>query len=279
MNGVFHYLDYRHYLRDYYESQKKKRGNLFSYRSFMKQAGLSSPNFLKLVIEGKRNLGEDGIASFSKALKHNPEEARYFEQLVYYNQSTTEGERQEWYVQLSNSKRFRDIQQLEKDCYAYYSRWYYVALRELVLLPEFKEDPEWIAKKIYPPISAGDAKEGLALLQKLGLLVRNKKGCLEQANLNITTSREVKSLSLSAFHRQMILRAADSIERTPSDQRDISSLTVALSKEKFLEAKRRIQEFRRELNVLLSDPKASPAEAVYQLNFQIFNLSEVPWKP
>jgi uncharacterized protein (TIGR02147 family) len=73
----------------------------------------------------------------------------------------------------------------------------------------------------------------------------------------------------------MIQRAAESIERTLPEKRDISSLTIALSEEKFKEAKRRIQEFRRELNILLSED--GKADSVYQINFQIFNLSEVSW--
>ena len=109
----------------------------------------------------------------------------------------------------------------------------------------------------------------------MGFVKRDKSARLVQAERNITTAREVQSLAISNFHRQMIQRASESIERTQPEKRDVSSLTLALSKEKFTEAKRRIQEFRRELNVLLSEEGKS--EAVYQVNFQIFNLSEVPW--
>lgn len=50
---VYGYLDYRAFLADLYTA-KKARG--FSYRSFSRRAGLSSPNYLKLVIDGQRNL-------------------------------------------------------------------------------------------------------------------------------------------------------------------------------------------------------------------------------
>ncbi|MCB9620237.1 MAG: TIGR02147 family protein, partial [Sandaracinus sp.] len=45
---VYGYLDYRAYLRDFYET-KKAAGRGFSFRSFSKRAGLKSPNYLKLV--------------------------------------------------------------------------------------------------------------------------------------------------------------------------------------------------------------------------------------
>ena len=104
---------------------------------------------------------------------------------------------------------------------------------------------------------------------------KNKHGQFIQVERNISTAREVLSLAISNFHRQMIRQAGDALDKTPAAKRDVSSLTVALSQKKFEEAKRRIQEFRRELNVFLSEEE-NPA-AVYQINFQIFNLSEVPW--
>lgn len=275
MADPFKYLDYRHFLKDYYREQKEKRGSAFSFRSFARQAGLSSPNFLQLVMEGKRNLGPDGIKSFAKALKFNKEEAAYFENLVHFNQCATDDERNEWYKRLSASKRYREIREIEKDYFVYFSRWYYAAVRELVLLPDFKEEPEWIAKKLSPAITAKEAATALELLQKLGFVARDKDGRLVQSEKNITTAREVMSLAVSNFHRQMIQRASESIERTHYSQRDVSALTLALSEEKFKEAKRRIQEFRRELNVLLSED--GRPDAVYQINFQMFNLSEVPW--
>jgi len=269
---LFKYLDYRRFLNDYYRVQKEKKGSLFSFRSFARLAGQSSPNFLKLVMDGKRNLGPDGIKGFAKALKLTKEEAVYFENLVHFNQCSTDDERNEWYKRLSASKKYREIKEIEKDYFVYFSRWYYAAIRELVLLPEFQENPDWIARKLSPPITVKEAGTALELLQKLGFL-RREKGRLVQAERNITTAREIISLAIANFHRQMIQRAGESIERTKPDKRDISSLTIALSAEKFEEAKRRIQEFRRELNVLLSEDVAP--KSVYQINFQLFNLSEV----
>ncbi len=275
MLTVHHYLDYRHFLRDYYQEQKKKKGASFSFRSFARLAGLSSPNFLKLVMEGKRNLGFSGITHFSKALHFNSDESNYFENLVRFNQSKNDEERNHWYQRLSSSQKYRQVKEIENNAFVYFSHWYYPAIRELVLLPDFREDPVWISKKLYPPISKKEAETALELLLALGLLKRDSKGKLVQVDQNITTSREVESLAIRNYHRQMMEQAKLSLEKISREKRDISSLTIALSREKFLEAKRRIQEFRRELNVLLSGDKK--ADSVYQINFQIFNLSEVLW--
>lgn len=274
VTDVFHYLDFRHYLKDHYRERKDKKGSQFSFRTFSKAAGFRSPNFLKLVMDGKRNLGPDGIQKFAKALRLNKEESAYFENLVHFNQSSSDDERNEWYRRLSASRKYREIREIEKDYFVYYSRWYYSAIREMVLLPDFKEDADWISRRLSPPITIKEAATALELLQKIGFLKR-EKGKLVQAERNITTAKEVRSLAISNYHRQMMQKASESIERSPAHQRDISSLTLALSKEKFQEAKRRIQEFRRELNILLSDDAKS--DCVYQINFQVFNLTEVPW--
>ncbi len=275
MPELFSYLNYRHYLRDFYREQKEKKGTRFSFRSFVRQAGLSSPNFLKLVMDGQRNLGPDGVKGFIKALRLNKEESSFFTNLVGFNQARDDGERNEWYRRLSTSRKYREIRQIEKDHFVYYSRWYYAAIRELALLPDFKEDPEWIAKKLSPPITPREAKTALELLLELGFVKRDTDGRLVQSERNISTAREVASLAVANYHREMMQKGAESIERTPGERRDISSLTIALNRERFEEAKRRIQDFRRELNVLLSE-EARP-DAVYQINFQIFNLSEVSW--
>lgn len=276
MPELFSYLNYRHFLKDYYQDQKGKKGARFSFRVFARQAGMSSPNFLKLVIDGKRNLGPDGIRAFTKALKLGKEESSFFENLVHFNQAKTDQERNAWYQKLSTSRRYREIRQIEKDQFVYYSRWYYAAIRELVLLPEFKEDPDWIASNLFPPIKPAEAGKAIELLLALGFLKRDDSGRLVQAERNISTAREVLSLAIANFHREMIHKAATSIEKTSASRRDISSLTVAVSKTRFEEAKRRLQDFRRELNILLSEEEKP--DAVYQINFQIFNLTEVPWE-
>ncbi|MCB1214768.1 MAG: TIGR02147 family protein [Deltaproteobacteria bacterium] len=272
---IYQYLDYRHYLKDYYEARKATRGSQFSYRSFARDGGFASPNFLKLVMEGQRNLGKEGIGAFIQALKLNKSEGSFFEALVYFNQAKDDQERSKRYEVLSRFKKFREVREIEASQFEYYNNWYHPVVRELTLLPEFKEDPDWIARRLYPPITKEQAAYSLKLLERLGFVARNAQGKLEATERVISTAKEVQNLAVGHFHRHMLEKARDSLSSTPPEWRDISSVTIALSKKGFLEAKRRIQDFRRELNVLLSEEK-NP-EVIYQLNFQIFNLSRLPW--
>ena len=65
--NVFEFLDYRAFLRAHYETEKQRRA-AFSHRFFSRLAGLRSPNFLKLVMDGERNLGPETVPKFIHAL-------------------------------------------------------------------------------------------------------------------------------------------------------------------------------------------------------------------
>ena len=63
---VFSYVDYRRYLADYYAHAKKCHYG-FSFRVFSKRAEISSSNYLRLVIDGKRNLTSE---PFERCIAH-----------------------------------------------------------------------------------------------------------------------------------------------------------------------------------------------------------------
>ena len=147
--SVFEYEDYRRYLKDAYDASKAAHRS-FSFRFFAREAGFTSPNFLKLVMEGKRNLTGESIPKFAKALKLGRQESEFFEALVFFNQAKSPQERTKHYERMTRSRRYREIRALEKEQFEYYSKWYYSAVRELVNLRRFREDPAWIGKLSSP---------------------------------------------------------------------------------------------------------------------------------
>jgi len=267
--GGFGYLDYRAYLRDYYTS-KKASSRAFSYRSFSKRAGVSSPNYLKLVIEGKRNLGARMVERFAEACGLEGEAARYFSQLVAFNQAKTSVEQAQHYEKLTAFKRYREAHKLELAHAAYYSEWFMPAIRELAASRDFRADPEWIADQLIPNITPLQAARALETLIELRLLVKDA-GRLVQADALLSTGPETRGLHIAAFHRAMTQRALESIDLVQAQDRDISSLTLCLSRGGLRAFKERIQRMRREL-LELSALEADP-EQVVQINFQLFPLS------
>jgi uncharacterized protein (TIGR02147 family) len=273
MPNVFSYTNYRRFLDDFYR-EKKAFNKSYSYRVFNELAGIKSPSFFKLVVAGKRNLSTRGLNSFIKALKLTAREAQFFRALVGFNQAATLEERNRHYRQMAFFQEYAAVQALASHQYQFYSRWHHVAIHEMTKMHGFLDDPCWIAERLFPTISEEEARESLQLLKKLGLIKKNERLKLVAVDKNITTDTEVHDVSVAAFQSEMIRRADECLWNTPGDDRDISSVTIALDEASFREAKRRIQEFRRELNVLLS---ATPKpDRVYQINFQLFNLTRIP---
>jgi uncharacterized protein (TIGR02147 family) len=273
---IFTYLDYRAWLRAYYEAAKEEMP-VFSFRYFSRKAGYSSPNFLKLVMEGKRNLTEDSVARFTRALQLNPAEARFFEALVEFNQAQSAEEKNAAFERVTASRRFRNARRVEQGFFQYLSTWYYPTIRELAGRPDFREDPAWIAAQLLPPIKPAQAAEAMELLLDLGLLVRDDAGRIVRGDPSLTTGHEVHALAVGNYHRQMLQRAADAIELVPPAARDISALTVCISAELVPEFKRRIHTFREAL-LNLGDQDPDPRR-VYQLNIQLFPLTGEPEDP
>ncbi|HKU42222.1 MAG TPA: TIGR02147 family protein [Polyangiales bacterium] len=267
---VFRYLDYRSFLADFYAA-KKRRG--FSYRAFSRSARLGAPNYLKLVITGKRNLTAQMAERFASSCGLRGDAAAYFQNLVEFNQATTAAERNASYRQLSRFRRYRDAHKLERAHAAYHSTWYLPAIRELCASPSFREDPAWLASVLRPPIKTSEAKHALELLLELGLLVRTADGRLQQNEPVVTTGPETRHMNIRNYHTEMLRRAIDAIEVVPAKERDISSLTLCLGPEGLARFKQRIAEFQQEL-IDLAEHEAERSQAV-QVNFQLFPLSNV----
>jgi uncharacterized protein (TIGR02147 family) len=268
---VYDFLDYRAYLRAYYEEAKRTQRS-FSFRSFSKLAGLRSPNFLKLVIEGERNLGADSVPRFCVALGLEGHEAEFFADLVAFNQAASLADKNRAFERISASRRFRAARRIDGDLFAYLSHWYNPAIRELAGRADFSEDPRWIASQVRPKISPSEAAEAMRLLFSLGLLVRDpNSGRVLRGEPTLTTEHEVRSLGAAAFHRQMIERAGESLETVPAALRDLAALTVCISPQTAAQVKERIHQFREALTELCDSDTAGAV--VYQLNVQWFPLS------
>jgi uncharacterized protein (TIGR02147 family) len=268
--NIFEYGNYREFLRDLYEHEKATHPK-FSFRFFSKQAGFSSPNFLKLVIEGKRNLSAESIVRFAKALKLTQPQAAFFRSLVLFNQAATTEERGLWAQEILKSKVYRKLHPLHAAEYAYYSRWYNVAVRELMGLPSFREDPDWIARAFSPAIGVNEAREAIESLVELGL-VRREGGKLERTEAILTTGDEVSSSAVAQFHREMLAKAADSIDRVAAPERDISALTVSVSAARAKEIKALLQRVRKEI-LAIADGDPAP-DRVVQVCMQLFPLTD-----
>lgn len=267
---IFAHDDFRAYLRSYY-AFRKQQGRGFSLRTFSRQAALQSPNYLKLVMDGDRNLSGPMAERFAKACGLRGPAADYFCELVAYGQAETAAERERAYRRLSSFRRFRDVYPLDRAHEAYHSQWFIPAVRELAARRDFRADPKWIGRTLLPSISTRKAAHALEVLRELKLLVEDEHGTLRQAHALVETSDRPLGHHVVKFHRTMMERASEALDAVPREQREIASLTLCLSPAQLSSLKQQLERLRRELlQEYVSGPDAT---RVVQLNFQMFPLS------
>ncbi|MEO6098374.1 MAG: TIGR02147 family protein [Fibrobacteria bacterium] len=266
---ILQYSNYRTYLADYYEFRKSE-SPVFSYRFFANKAGISSPNYLKLVTDGKRNLTKKSLLKFVSALGLKGTRADFFENLVFFNQATTIAERNNYYGNILRTRSKSNLRKLEEAQFQLFSDWRHIAVRELAATKGFRSDAQWVAKRLRNAITEKEAEESLKLLAVLGLFKKTPNGYV-QNDLNITTTDEVKSLLVKNYHHQMIGMASRALDSLPSAQRDISSITIPIHPKDFGKVKEHIRLMRKEL--LNLGAEAGTGEDVVQVNIQLFPLT------
>ncbi len=272
--NIFNYVDYRKYLRDLY-GFKKQESKHFSHRVFVRKCGFSSPNFLKLVMDGKRDLGKTALKKIVDALFKRKLDREYFIALTCFDQAKSNEERTRHLDTISRLRHRTKVQDISIDQYEYLSKWYYVAIREAVLLTDFSENASWINKILGTRLSPNTIKNAIDKLIKLGLLKRDSKNRLKQTDRSIVCDPKIFSAAVISYHKEMIERGMFSLEKSKSTHREISGVTFSLDEDTFNNIKEKINTFRQEVHAIASSAVAH--EAVYQFNFQLFNLTEVKW--
>jgi uncharacterized protein (TIGR02147 family) len=246
--NLFDYFDYREFLHDYYLFHKRKN-SAYSYRLFARKAKLGSPNYLKLVVDGKRRITDRTIFQFARGLGLSRDEEKYFRELVMY-QEVSDPDSKELHLRslLKYQEKQRTPTALKADRIKYLLDWHHAVIRELVLSKDFKEDPIWIAKRLGNKITETQAKESLDLLVRLQILQRNAEGRLEQREPLLTSSEEVPSHVIRSLHRTYLRKAINSIFAVPVEKRELSGLVISIPSHRLREIKEELKEFRKKLN-------------------------------
>lgn len=146
--------------------------------------------------------------------------------------------------------------------------WQHYAILAVLQLDGFKATDRNINERLGIPI--GIVWECLDRLEKLGLVEKTPKGWVFTGK-NVATTADIPSGILREGHRQYINKALQSLDNDPVEVRDISGITMSISKSRLKEAKKMIQDFRRKLCTLLEDGNR---DAVYRLNVQLFPLTK-----
>ncbi|MBF0432483.1 MAG: TIGR02147 family protein [Fibrobacteria bacterium] len=267
--NLFRYLDYRDYLKDFYQVQKREH-NYFSYRYMGRKLELD-PGYLVHILNKKHHLSDPKIPNVIKLCKLTVKEGEYFETLVRFGKSKSEKETRIFFEKLVSLRQV-DSLQMDERRYEFYTRWHYSAIRALLDCLPFTGDYKALGKLLDPPISEKEAKKSVSMLKNLKLVQEDEQGNIIPTEAHITTGTGFHSQAVRTFQADMINLARESIERYDKNLRDITTLTVSLDKEAVEDIREMADKFFNEVKKRIDE--VGKSERVYQINIQMFPLSK-----
>ncbi|MGL1903758.1 MAG: TIGR02147 family protein [Fibrobacterales bacterium] len=275
LENLYKYIDYREYIKEYYRVNKESRFG-FSYRAFSKKAGFSSPSFIRLVIEGEKNLTKNSVLKLSHAMELNTEECEFFEDLVFFGQAKIFDEKQHYLTRIDLRRDKNDPSVLKPAQFDYLKDWYNPLLLEMVSVNGFEEDPVKIASMIPFEVTPKQVKAALEFLIQNGFLERDGRGKLVKVDKTLATGpldeQEVLQILARSFHKKMTELAVEAVTRFSKEQRNTTNTTLSFSRKSYQLATERIKAMRYELLELAASDDET--DTVYQLNVNLFPLME-----
>ncbi|MDB5107022.1 MAG: hypothetical protein JWP91_4711 [Fibrobacteres bacterium] len=268
--NVFDYLNYQAFLKDLYEV-RKARSPYFSYRYLGKRLSVD-PGYLVKIIQGKLQIPVKSIDRINQYCGFHGREAEYLREMVIYGRAKRIKDIK---VHFENMIRLRDkeLRKVEISQYSFFRKWYHSAIHCLLMFHEFDGDFKSLAAKLSPRISAEEAEESIRLLIELKFLRKTQAGKYLVTDNRLSTGEKWQSAAIRNYQEECLKLAGESLNRHEKDIRDISTVTIPMSDKDFEEVKDRIKELRQSL--LHLDPENGKPMSVYQVNIQLFPLTQI----
>lgn len=235
-------LRFRHLLQKNLEERVEKNPR-YSIRSFARLLQINDSS-LSQILRGKRQLSSEQMQKKLARLGYEDTE-------------------------ITNNKALPNLPRASFDI----DTWVDDALLELMRLPNFTANNKWIASQL--AITVAEVNGTLERLEKSGYIDRTQKGwkCLLSSSSNIVESSFTNE-SLKRYQRLLLEKSMRSLLECPKEERDHTSIVVAMDANDLLEAKTRIKAFRRELMAFLERPEAKPSRVV-ALQTSFIPLTEI----
>lgn len=269
MKKIYEYGDYRSLISDYYAERKAREA--FTWRDFAKDAGFSSPVYLKQVSEGKFNLSDDAAERVARAMGFEEDYVRYFGLLVCFNHAKRDSEKKEFLKQMFAIAKSHKEKILEGDAFKFFDDWKHSVIRELApSMPGAK--PLEMAHACRPKVTAAEVSESLSFLLKANILKKDEAGNYAQAEKIVTTGpMKITPVAVRDLHRQMGELALDAIEGVEQDKRHFSGVTFGLSQKSYEQIVNEIDAFRKKIIAIATCD--DECDEVYRMNIQFFPMT------
>lgn len=238
-----------HFLRELLRNEFQRRAEKnpsFSLRAFSSKLEMDQ-SLLSKLLQGKRKFSDENTQKITEFLG------------IYLGKSPES---------LSDSPM--DYQLLKEDEFFVISAWYHFAILELIKTKTFKHNSSFISKKL--GITELESERALERLERLGFIEKKKNKYIIKKASNSWLNLGETSKARKALQKQMQEKSLQALEDVPFNKREHSSLTVAVDPKHLPEIKKKITEFRREMDKYIMEN--GNEKEVYNLCVSFFPLTK-----
>jgi len=269
MKSVLEYKDYHRFMQDYYD--ERKRLGAFSWREFCKNAGFTSPNFLKLVCMGQSRLSKVKIGDVAKAMGLVGYEEDYFRELVAFCNAEKDDVKKAALLEMQKIAQEHNIRVVDGDAFQYYESWKYPVLRELAPMMS-GACPRDLADACKEHVSAEEVRDILAFLVKAGFLKKEGEKVYTQTEQTVIGSKEALPLAIRAMHKEMASMAARAVDRYSVNERHFTGVTLGVNQEASERIAKELDACCRKVLAIANEYK--DLDQVCRINFQFFPVTD-----
>ena len=225
----FDYPDYFEFLEAYFSPKGEMKPS--TSLELSKATGISEDSLQKILCRAKKVDAKEN-QKIIKFLDYPELESEFLN--VLYSLSVVDSglERTKAMEQLNRFSSFKKKNPLGYEVWRYMSHWYYPAIREMSMLPDFKADPNWIQSKLVRFVSVPDIRKCLDFLVGAEFIKLEKDGKVIARHKHMNCSGGLYRLGLRNFHKEILELASSAITSLPSDKRMLLAHTVAVPEAK-----------------------------------------------
>ena len=270
---IYRFTDITDYLN--FSLEKKRLQNAkFSLRAWSRQLGYANPSLLSQLLKGERKLNLQAARLFSENLHLEGNAKKYFDLLVL-SQNCKAVDEKKIYFDLLESLRPQSEQvpePLSVEAFRIISDWHHTAILELVELSDFKNDLEYISRRLGGNVSLSNIDRAISRLKKLELLEETPKGNLQRVrDSSFWLENHIPIEAIRHFHKQMIEKALASIEQQSVSERYLQGSMISVRKTDLKRAQKIIQKAHSEILKLSC---SGNGDELYYFNSQFFRITQ-----
>ena len=225
----------------------------YSLRAFAKHLGIYHAT-LSALLSGKRKITYKTAQKLSTKLGLDPIQMR----------------------ELSDFKEESSVNyhSLQQDVFNSIAEWHFDAILELTKIKKLKLTAKVISEAI--GISVIESSLAIDTLLRLELIKRVGPHQYTVASENTTNilDPDFTSAAMKKYQKKILQKSLDSIDEVSKEEREHTSVTMAIRKADLKKAKGAMKRFRREMNQYMQRKNFNPDE-VYQLQISFFPLTKL----